>query len=89
MTNPKGQKMTRRESGILEDDGDWPGIFIRGDRALMGYLPALRIAIHVLENHPDICVQANTSSLHGLADLLESCRYDRVHPPSMPRGGDK
>ena len=37
--------MSRVETGPLQIDDDWPGVFIRGDNALMGYVPALDVLI--------------------------------------------
>lgn len=31
----------RPETGALQVNDDWPGVFIRGDNAIMGYAPAL------------------------------------------------
>ena len=38
----------RVETGPLQINDDWPGIFIRGDSALMAFAPALSA---VLEGH--------------------------------------
>jgi hypothetical protein len=37
--------MARIETGPLQIDDDWPGVFIRGDNALMGFAPALEALI--------------------------------------------
>ncbi len=36
---------TRAETGATQIGDDWPGVFIRGDSALMGYAPALEALI--------------------------------------------
>lgn len=67
----------RVETGALEINGDWPGVFVRGDNAFM-YQIYLRQAIEELKKH-----QTETSdifqihALEELADLLASCI---VHP---------
>lgn len=37
--------MGRLETGKTQCGDDWPGIFIRGDNALMGYVPGLKAMI--------------------------------------------
>ncbi|MBO9441412.1 hypothetical protein J7363_04860 [Phaeobacter italicus] len=37
--------MTRLETGKIQEGDDWPGVFIRGDNALMAYAPALSALI--------------------------------------------
>ncbi|MFV1564474.1 MULTISPECIES: hypothetical protein [unclassified Phaeobacter] len=37
--------MTRLETGTVQEGDDWPGVFIRGDNALMAYAPALSALI--------------------------------------------
>lgn len=66
----------RVETGVVQFGDDWPGVWIRGDHALLGYLPALQIALAALDGDIDTFTQ---SSLQGLADLLRSCNV-RLHP---------
>jgi hypothetical protein len=71
----------RLETGILKPKDDWPGIFIRGDDALM-YAHRLRSLFAALEaraksgaislEEASACV-----GLSELADLLDSCRSSR------------
>lgn len=64
----------RVETGALEINGDWPGIFIRGDDCLQ-YSMHLRKAVEVLKQHQLSNMDAFTlSTLEGLAGLLESSR---------------
>ena len=37
--------MARLETGIIQEGDDWPGLFIRGDRALVAFSPALKALI--------------------------------------------
>lgn len=65
----------RVETGVLEINDDWPGIFIRGDNAL-AYAMYVSQAIAVLEKMEDK-EQMDVFALYGLkglASLLSSCR---------------
>ena len=71
-SRPHGERV---ETGSLQINDDWPGIFIRGDNAL-GYAMHLEMAIRALEesaNNNEMDVFA-LHGLKGLADLLSSCR---------------
>lgn len=65
----------RPETGPMRFEGDWTGVFIRGDNSLMGYLPAVASAISKLEAcHPgDVSVALTVMQLQGLQNLLNSC----------------
>lgn len=66
----------RFETGVLQPEGDWPGIFIRGDDAL-GYAGRLRILIATLEARAGDLSEEEARAwlrLLDLIDLLESCR---------------
>lgn len=58
--------MARLETGPLQEGDDWPGVFIRGDNALMGYAPALEA---ILKHQPDSIAKIQCK---GLLDLLKS-----------------
>ena len=59
----------RIETGIVQIDDDWPGVFIRGDSALMGYAPALK---SILEgSHED---GISMGILRGLYSILISAQ---------------
>jgi hypothetical protein len=69
----------RLETGILKPEGDWPGVFIRGDEAL-AYARRLQSLFAAFEarakaggdiSEGEISAWAK---LKDLADLLESCR---------------
>ena len=69
----------RVETGRMQVEGDWPGVFIRGDDAL-GYSRALRQAFACLNDNPDIVIRPELEGLvtalprlQELADLLASC----------------
>ena len=60
----------RVETGPLQIGDDWPGVFIRGDNALMHYSPAVNEALRLCEDNlpPD-----KTMALWELLRLLTSC----------------
>jgi hypothetical protein len=66
----------RAETGVLEFEGDWPGVFIRGDNAF-AFVMALRVVLKNSSADPmsKIIVQ-------GLLDLLENSDV-RNNPPSQ------
>jgi predicted nucleic acid-binding Zn ribbon protein len=57
----------RLETGVVQAEDDWPGVFIRGDRALRGYAPGLA---HLIEGGDDPVLLAQCDSL---LMLLEVC----------------
>ena len=58
----------RIETGVLQVNDDWPGIFIRGDNALYyGYILQELIDNGKLD-------PVRSLQLVSLADLLQSCR---------------
>lgn len=68
----------RVETGPTQFGDDWPGVFIRGDNALIGTLPALRNTLTHLQNTKQwatypLQIMIAESELKGLIELLESC----------------
>lgn len=59
----------RIETGVVQIDDDWPGVFIRGDNALMGYAPALKSILD--GNHED---GISMGILKDLYNLLMSAK---------------
>jgi hypothetical protein len=60
---------SRPETGPMQFEGDWPGVFVRGDNALH-YAFHLEVALkRMLLTLPPLTYV----SLRGLADLLKSC----------------
>ncbi len=59
----------RPETGPMQFGDDWPGVFIRGDNALMGYAPHLARALAVLPQEEWLA----KSMLTGLLETLRSC----------------
>lgn len=58
-----------------EDPNDWPGVFIRGDNALMLYAPALEhILTKVVLDDNNILDTMHMRACEGLVDLLRECR---------------
>ena len=68
--------MSRPETGPMNFEEDWNGLFIRGDDALGRYLPAVRWAFDSLSaytNNPtDVHGMLLYRFLGGLVELLES-----------------
>lgn len=71
----------RLETGVMTPEGDWPGIFIRGDEALAyaNRLRSLFVALEARAKAGEISPEeiAAWAKLQGLADLLGSCRSER------------
>lgn len=62
--------MKRLETGVVTPKDDWPGVFMRGDTALMGYAPAVAAGAEALkETNPIASMQ-----LQSLHKLLMSCQ---------------
>lgn len=66
----------RVETGPVAFGDDWPGVFIRGDNALIGYAPALSRVLGDLEQ-PDLRSAAGKAfdlmEMRSLLELLRSC----------------
>jgi hypothetical protein len=67
--------MPRLETGAVQEGDDWPGVFIRGDDALMAYAPALSALI-----------EGKASPVHmaycdSLLRLLRSAEANAGDPP--------
>jgi len=62
----------RPETGPMQFRDDWRGLFIRGDNALLYFLPALHYAIEKLQDEQDIVFK---EQLVDLAGLLESTNH--------------
>lgn len=71
-------KHERVETGVVEFPDDWPGIFIRGDRAL-SYALLLRQAAHVIDGQEGARLRVLWGGVAALADLLHQC--DARHKP--------
>lgn len=67
-----GHTQERPETGPMQFGEDWPGVFIRGDNALV-YAAHLRNIIEFLDEveEGDIFM---ISCLKGLVETLESCK---------------
>lgn len=62
----------RPETGPMEFEEDWRGIFIRGDHALMSFIPALRMLRSMSKENQVIF---ESLGLDGLIDLLSSANH--------------
>ena len=68
----------RIETGVMTPEGDWPGIFIRGDEALV-YGSKLRFLLDgfirsAKAGHVPMVDVICWNKMQELIDLLESCR---------------
>ena len=64
---------TRPESGPMEFQDDWCGVFIRGDNAL-GFSFALRAVLESLTDEQKADVLGTMSQLNSLLSTLNSCQ---------------
>jgi hypothetical protein len=62
----------RPETGPMAFGDDWPGVFIRGDNALM-YAKAIDGYLGFMERQRTVQPNISKSVLEGLRDLLRSC----------------
>jgi hypothetical protein len=62
----------RVETGALQINGDWPGIYIRGDDALY-YAMQLSRVLGQLDPASELVDIITVSSLKSLVDTLRSC----------------
>lgn len=62
----------RVETGVLQFNDDWPGVFIRGDNAFF-YKLQLTSILKLAEQHPQSFDFVTIGSLKSLVDLLDSC----------------
>jgi hypothetical protein len=64
----------RIETGALQINEDWPGVFIRGDNAMWTAMQ-LRQVLAVLEQNQDwsLTMQLTIAELKGHISLLTSC----------------
>jgi hypothetical protein len=60
----------RVETGPLQFEGDWPGVFIRGDNALH-FAMVLEMVLHRDDLHPIM----EDAPLKGLMATLRSCDH--------------
>jgi len=70
--------LPRQQTGAMQVGDDWPGIFIRGDHALMMFAPALRAVLRGTES------ELHRATVKNLIDLLRSCD---ARPLSALEGG--
>jgi hypothetical protein len=67
-----GSPVERVETGALQINGDWPGIYIRGDNALY-YSMQLSRVLDQLDPASELVDIIAVSSLKSLVDTLRSC----------------
>lgn len=77
----------RLETGVVQEPGDWPGVFIRGDDAFAlscQVYQALERLGPELETDTFI-LRIMRNNLKGLAELLESCDMRKKPRSQMVR----
>lgn len=74
----------RIETGPVQINDDWPGIFIRGDNAMF-YGMALKTLLHMLKDETDIGRSLAISPLYGLVELLASCNINNLKKDTHDR----
>ena len=67
----------RIESGPVQFNDDWPGVFIRGDNAMF-YGMALKGLLSMLKDDNNMDRMLTVSPLYGLAELLASCNVNTL-----------
>jgi len=67
----------RIETGPVQINDDWPGVFIRGDNAMF-YGKALKSLLVAMKDDTDTHRMLTASALRGLADLLASCNINNL-----------
>jgi hypothetical protein len=69
--------MKRLETGVVQINGDWPGVFIRGDDALH-YSKQLAFVLGELRGHRAKCEEVHVmqmiadAALQGMINLLQA-----------------
>lgn len=67
--------MSRIQTGVIECDGDWPGIFIRGDQAVH-YAHSLSVILKNMPESEKNDVILSKHVLTGLIETLHSCNMN-------------
>src|SRR6185312_8295941 len=57
-------------TGAMQFRDDWPGLFVRGDDAIM-LMSAIQQLAERLANHPDAVVESSLIQLSRFADIIE------------------
>jgi hypothetical protein len=71
---------SRAETGSMQFEGDWTGIFIRGDNCA-GYAMHLSFLIKELENHKEEFDFVDIGTIKGLLRLLTSSNENKKLNP--------
>lgn len=75
----------RIETGPVQFNDDWPGVFIRGDNAMF-YGMALKSLLSMLKDDTNIDRMLTVSPLYGLAELLASCNVNTLRKDEEGNG---
>jgi hypothetical protein len=70
----------RVESGVLQFGDDWPGVFVRGDDALV-----FAAALRETAQHIPASERVLLSQLAGLANILQACSVGNTGWPLVPQ----
>jgi len=57
-------------TGAMQFQDDWPGLFVRGDDAIM-LLGAIKQLTERLAHHPDVIVASALARLARIAEIIE------------------
>ena len=77
--------LPRVETGAVQFQDDWPGLFVRGDNAI-ALERTIRHLIERLEGHADPLVRLELAQLQHIADLIE--RDVHIGSKGRSRSGD-
>lgn len=71
------EQAERVESGVIQFEGDWPGIFLRGDYAItVGY--QIIVLCRLIEENKTLPKSA-LGNIRALGELLRSCHAGRLN----------
>lgn len=73
--------MARLETGVVQDEGDWPGIFIRGDDVI-NHMLVCKIAANILRGQVDNPSMSEMTAFH-LDKLVELLNKSNVNDESF------
>lgn len=73
-----GMPAQRVETGALQINSDWPGVYIRGDRSAY-YAAQLSKVLDQLEQGTELIDIIAVSSLNSLVNTLGSCTISHDH----------
>jgi hypothetical protein len=75
-------ELNRVETGVIQFENDWPGVFIRGDNAL-AFVGALATLLEHTSRSTDGRVKSANRHVQNLFKLLTSCHAQEGFPPQQ------